>query len=76
MRFLNKYKKLVKLDRFAFPQFSLRILKFQRPKWKKFQKQAIISKKSTCHFINPLILKNSYFKLSLNTNHGSGSSST
>jgi len=60
MRFLNKYKKLVKLDRFAFPQFPLRILKFQRPKWKKFQKQAIISKKSACHFINPLILKNSY----------------
>jgi ribosomal protein S4 len=60
MRFSNRYKKLVKLERFSFPQLPLRILKFQRPKWKKFQKQALVSKKALPRFVNPLVLKNSY----------------
>jgi hypothetical protein len=60
MRFLNKYKKIATLDRFIYPQLALRVLKFRRPKWKKFQKQFLNSKKSTPVFINPFILKNSF----------------
>jgi len=60
MRFLNKYKNITKLDRFNFPQLPLRIFKFQRPKWKRFQKQAALSKKSSLVFVNPFITKNSY----------------
>jgi ribosomal protein S4 len=60
MRFLNKYKKIATLDRFIYPQLALRVLKFRRPKWKKFQKQVLNSKKSTPVFINPFILKNSF----------------
>jgi ribosomal protein S4 len=60
MRFLNKYKNITKLDRFNFPQLPLRIFKFQRPKWKRFQKQAALSKNSSLAFVNPFITKNSY----------------
>jgi len=60
MRIVNKYKKIPKLDRFSYPQFPLRILRFQRPKWKKFQKSALNFQKSNCTFVNPLTLKLSY----------------
>lgn len=60
MRTINKYKKIPKLDRFSYPQFPLRILRFQRPKWKKFQKSALTSQKSDCTFVNPSTLKLSY----------------
>lgn len=60
MRFINKYKKISKLDRFNYPKFPLRILKFRRPKWSKLQKQVLGFQKSDCNFVNPLILKLSY----------------
>lgn len=60
MRFINKYKNLSKLDRFSFPQFYTRILRFQRPKWKRFQKWALTNKKTFPTFVNPFIIKNSY----------------
>jgi len=60
MRFINKYKNVTKIDRFNFPQLPLRIFKFQRPKWKRFQKQAALFKKSSLVFVNPFITKNSY----------------
>jgi len=60
MRFINKYKKFPKLDRYNCPQLPLRVLKFQRPKWKKFQKLSLTFKKAYCNFIDPLKVKLSY----------------
>lgn len=59
MRFINKYKSFDKLENFD-QKVPFRILKFNRPKWKKIQKKLLSVKTKNKTFINPLILKNSY----------------
>jgi hypothetical protein len=59
MRFLNKYKNFS--NTFSFlKQSSVRILKFKRPKWKKFQAVLKIKSALPSQFINNSILKVNY----------------
>lgn len=59
MRFLNKYKNFSNTLAFL-KQSSVRILKFKRPKWKKFQAVLKIKSASPAQFINNSILKVNY----------------
>jgi ribosomal protein S4 len=58
MRQVKKYKKYSKIRELS-PYIPARISKFQRPKWKFFQKRLDSLKKSSDFFVNPLIKKSS-----------------
>lgn len=58
MRQNNKYKKYSNLKDLS-PNIPSRILRFQRPKWKNFQKKLATLNKNSNFFINPFIIKTS-----------------
>lgn len=58
MRRIKKYKKYSSIKELS-PYIPSRIVKFQRPKWKFFQKRLESLKKIPDYFINPLIRKTS-----------------
>jgi ribosomal protein S4 len=58
MRLYSKYKIFAKTNNFT-KKFPLRILKFCRPKWKRLQKLASLSKQHSNSFVTQLYIKNS-----------------
>jgi len=59
MRFTNRYKNLTNTVAF-FKQSSARVLKFKRPKWKKFQTVLKLKLNSPTIFIDNSIVKTNY----------------